>query len=73
MLPAPALLPKSGTIDASKVLYKILGWPRRTSRGELERLSPSDAEREEHKILHKYPGFPQAAEYLFYPMDVCRK
>lgn len=25
MLPTPALLPKSGTVDASKVLYKILG------------------------------------------------
>ncbi|KAH0826560.1 HECT-like ubiquitin-conjugating enzyme-binding-domain-containing protein [Lanmaoa asiatica] len=58
MLLAPALLPKSGTIDASKVLYKILG--------------PTSATSDFKGILHKYPGFPQA-EYLFYPMDVCRK
>ncbi|KAI9567457.1 HECT-like ubiquitin-conjugating enzyme-binding-domain-containing protein [Boletus coccyginus] len=58
MLPAPALLPKSGTVDASKVLYKILG--------------PTSATSDLKDILNKYPGFPQA-EYLFYPMDVCRK
>ncbi|KAF8549610.1 hypothetical protein OG21DRAFT_1469812 [Imleria badia] len=58
MLPAPALLPKSGTVDASKVLYKILG--------------PTSAPSDLKDILNKYPGFPQA-EYLFYPMDVCRK
>ncbi|KAG6377492.1 HECT-like ubiquitin-conjugating enzyme-binding-domain-containing protein [Boletus reticuloceps] len=57
MLAAPALLPKSGTLDGAKVLYKILG-PSTTS--DLK------------DILNKYPGFPQA-EYLFYPMDVCRK
>ncbi|KAN0084280.1 HECT-like Ubiquitin-conjugating enzyme (E2)-binding domain containing protein [Tylopilus felleus] len=58
MLPAPALLPKSGTVDTSKVLYKILG--------------PTTASSDLKEILNKYPGFPQA-EYLFYPMDVCRK
>ncbi|KAF8137420.1 HECT-like ubiquitin-conjugating enzyme-binding-domain-containing protein [Boletus edulis] len=57
MLAAPALLPKSGTLDGSKVLYKILG--------------PSTSS-DLKDILNKYPGFPQA-EYLFYPMDVCRK
>jgi hypothetical protein len=58
MLPAPTLLPKSGTVDTSKVLYKILG--------------PTSTTSDFKDILNKYPGFPQA-EYLFYPMDVCRK
>jgi hypothetical protein len=31
MLPAPTLLPKSGTVDTSKVLYKILGPTSATS------------------------------------------
>jgi len=57
MLAAPTLLPKSGTLDGSKVLYKILG---------------SSTASDLKGILNKYPGFPQA-EYLFYPMDVCRK
>ncbi|KAG9313478.1 HECT-like ubiquitin-conjugating enzyme-binding-domain-containing protein [Chiua virens] len=58
MLPASVLLPKSGAVDASKVLYKILG--------------PTTATSDLKDLLNKYPGFPQA-EYLFYPMDVCRK
>ncbi|KIJ61613.1 hypothetical protein HYDPIDRAFT_137583 [Hydnomerulius pinastri MD-312] len=58
MLPAPYHLPKSGSIDASKVLYKILG--------------PTSSTTDIKDLLNKYPGFPQA-EHLFYPIDVCRK
>ncbi|KAF9225898.1 hypothetical protein BS17DRAFT_777838 [Gyrodon lividus] len=58
MLSTPYLLPKNDSVDASKVLYKILG--------------PTSATIDIKSLLNKYPGFPQA-EYLFYPMDVCRK
>ncbi|KAH7886879.1 HECT-like ubiquitin-conjugating enzyme-binding-domain-containing protein [Phlebopus sp. FC_14] len=58
LLPASCLFPESGSIEASKVLYKILG--------------PASATTDIRDLLKKYPGFPQA-EYLFYPMDVCRK
>ncbi|KAG1748303.1 HECT-like ubiquitin-conjugating enzyme-binding-domain-containing protein [Suillus paluster] len=58
MLPAPYLLPKQGSIDASKVLYRILG--------------PSSSTIALKDLLARYPGFPQA-EHLFYPIDVCRK
>ncbi|KAG0696114.1 HECT-like ubiquitin-conjugating enzyme-binding-domain-containing protein [Suillus ampliporus] len=58
MLPAPYLLPKQGSIDASKVLYRILG--------------PSSSAVALKDLLARYPGFPQA-EHLFYPIDVCRK
>lgn len=57
MIASPLLLPKHDSVDASKVLYKILG---------------PDSTMDIKKLLDKYPGFPQA-EYLFYPMDVCRK
>jgi hypothetical protein len=58
MLPTPYLLPKQGSIDASKVLYKILG--------------PSSSTMALEDLLARYPGFPQA-EHLFYPIGVCRK
>lgn len=58
MLPTPYLLPKQGSIDASKVLYRILG--------------PSSSAMALKDLLARYPGFPQA-EHLFYPIDVCRK
>ncbi|KAH7907663.1 HECT-like ubiquitin-conjugating enzyme-binding-domain-containing protein [Hygrophoropsis aurantiaca] len=57
MLATPYVLPKKGSIEASKVMYQILG-PS----------SPTDLK----DLLNKYPGFPQA-EHLFYPRDVCRK
>ncbi|KAI6040934.1 HECT-like ubiquitin-conjugating enzyme-binding-domain-containing protein [Pisolithus marmoratus] len=57
MLSLPLFLPRSDSIEASKVLYKILGPNSTTDIKEL---------------LNKYPGFPQA-EHLYYPMDVCRK
>ncbi|KAG2109926.1 HECT-like ubiquitin-conjugating enzyme-binding-domain-containing protein [Suillus discolor] len=58
MLPTSYLIPKQGSIDASKVLYKILG--------------PSSSTMALKDLLSRYPGFPQA-EHLFYPIDVCRK
>ncbi|KAG1876394.1 HECT-like ubiquitin-conjugating enzyme-binding-domain-containing protein [Suillus subluteus] len=58
MLRTPYLLPKQGSIDASKVLYKILG--------------PSSSTMALEDLLARYPGFPQA-EHLFYPISVCRK
>ncbi|KAJ6612696.1 HECT-like ubiquitin-conjugating enzyme-binding-domain-containing protein [Mycena sp. CBHHK59/15] len=51
-------IPKSASIHAAKVLYKLLG--------------PSEANTDLKTILNTYPGFPQA-EYLFYPMDICRR
>ncbi|KAJ6588703.1 HECT-like ubiquitin-conjugating enzyme-binding-domain-containing protein [Mycena capillaripes] len=51
-------MPRSASIRTAKVLYKLLG--------------PSEATADLPSILNTYPGFPQA-EYLFYPMDICRR
>ncbi|KAG7448532.1 uncharacterized protein BT62DRAFT_964947 [Guyanagaster necrorhizus] len=51
-------LPKTASIQAAKVLFKLLG--------------PSEESSNLKSILDKYPGFPQA-EYLFYPMNICRR
>ncbi|KAJ7598792.1 HECT-like ubiquitin-conjugating enzyme-binding-domain-containing protein [Mycena floridula] len=51
-------IPKGGSINAAKVLYKLVG--------------PSESSTDLQTLLEKYPGFPQA-EYLFYPMDVCQR
>ncbi|KAF7316507.1 hypothetical protein MIND_00169900 [Mycena indigotica] len=51
-------LPRSASIRTAKVLYKLLG--------------PSEVVTDLKSILNTYPGFPQA-EYLFYPMDICRQ
>ncbi|KAK0458915.1 HECT-like ubiquitin-conjugating enzyme-binding-domain-containing protein [Desarmillaria tabescens] len=51
-------LPKTASIQAAKVLFKLLGPTEETSNLK--------------SILDKYPGFPQA-EYLFYPMNICRR
>ncbi|KAF7318784.1 hypothetical protein HMN09_00390700 [Mycena chlorophos] len=51
-------LPRSASIRTAKVLFKLLG--------------PSEATTDLQSILNTYPGFPQA-EYLFYPMDICRQ
>jgi len=56
--PTQYALPRTGSIHAAKVLYKIIG--------------PSAAPGDLKGILDKYPGFPQA-EYLFYPIDICRR
>ncbi|CCL98723.1 uncharacterized protein FIBRA_00728 [Fibroporia radiculosa] len=54
--PTEYIIPKSGSIHAAKVLFKILG--------------PSTVYSDLHRILSKYPGFPQA-EHLHYPLDIC--
>jgi len=54
----PYTIPKSGSINAAKVLYKVL--------------TPAERNTDIKDILNKYPGFPQA-EYLFYPMPICRQ
>lgn len=56
--PTPYALPKSGSIHAAKVLYKVM--------------TPSEQAANLKIILDKYPGFPQA-EYLHYPMPICRR
>jgi len=51
-------IPKSGSMHAAKVLYKLIG--------------PTEGQLDLKTILDRYPGFPQA-EYLFYPMDTCQR
>jgi hypothetical protein len=50
------LLPERGTIQAAKVLYKVL--------------NPSVSNMDLRSLLDQYPGFPQA-EQLMYPKDTC--
>ncbi|KAJ2926581.1 hypothetical protein H1R20_g10516, partial [Candolleomyces eurysporus] len=56
--PRSRAIPKSGSISAAKVLYKLLG--------------PTESRIPLKTLLDKFPGFPQA-EYLSYPMSVCRR
>ncbi|KAF5371675.1 hypothetical protein D9758_003359 [Tetrapyrgos nigripes] len=51
-------LPKSASMNAAKVLYKLLG--------------PSERSLDLKTVVNSYPGFPQA-EYLYYPMDTCQR
>lgn len=51
-------LPKTASINAAKVLYKLIG--------------PAEVTKDIKSLLNKYPGFPQA-EYLSYPMTVCHR
>ncbi|KAF8069026.1 HECT-like ubiquitin-conjugating enzyme-binding-domain-containing protein [Lyophyllum atratum] len=55
---SPYAIAKSANIHAAKVLFKIL--------------TPAERTADLKSILTKYPGFPQA-EYLSYPMPVCRR
>ncbi|KAF9009979.1 HECT-like ubiquitin-conjugating enzyme-binding-domain-containing protein [Cyathus striatus] len=54
--PTSRAIPKSASVEAAKVLYKLI--------------RPSEASADLKSLLNKYPGFPQA-EYLSYPMAVC--
>ncbi|PCH35091.1 hypothetical protein WOLCODRAFT_106948 [Wolfiporia cocos MD-104 SS10] len=56
--PTQYVIPKSGSVHAAKVLYKIIG--------------PPAAYSDLQSISSKYPGFPQA-EHLYYPLDICRR
>ncbi|KAH9852331.1 HECT-like ubiquitin-conjugating enzyme-binding-domain-containing protein [Lenzites betulinus] len=57
-VPTQYVLPKTGSIRAAKVLYKLLDTA--ASYSDL----PS--------LLNRYPGFPQA-EHLYYPRGICRR
>ncbi|KAI0821933.1 HECT-like ubiquitin-conjugating enzyme-binding-domain-containing protein [Trametes gibbosa] len=57
-VPTQYVLPKSGSIHAAKVLYKIL--------------DTAAAYADLPSLLKRYPGFPQA-EHLYYPRGVCRR
>ncbi|KAI0676256.1 HECT-like ubiquitin-conjugating enzyme-binding-domain-containing protein [Trametes maxima] len=57
-VPTQYVLPKSGSIRAAKVLFKILDTA--TSYSDLA------------SLLKRYPGFPQA-EHLYYPRGICRR
>ncbi|KAI0631343.1 HECT-like ubiquitin-conjugating enzyme-binding-domain-containing protein [Trametes polyzona] len=57
-VPTQYVLPKSGSIRAAKVLYKIL--------------DTAAAYSDLPSLLKRYPGFPQA-EHLYYPRGICRR
>ncbi|KAH9941869.1 HECT-like ubiquitin-conjugating enzyme-binding-domain-containing protein [Epithele typhae] len=57
-VPKQYVIPKSGSIRAAKVLYKILDTVSTYS--------------DLNSVLTRYPGFPQA-EHLFYPRGICRR
>ncbi|EIW54928.1 uncharacterized protein TRAVEDRAFT_30892 [Trametes versicolor FP-101664 SS1] len=57
-VPTQYVLPKTGSIRAAKVLYKIL--------------DTAAAYSDLPTLLQRYPGFPQA-EHLYYPRGICRR
>ncbi|CDO76456.1 hypothetical protein BN946_scf184600.g5 [Trametes cinnabarina] len=57
-VPTQYVIPKSGSIRAAKVLFKIL--------------DTAAAYSDLPSLLKRYPGFPQA-EHLYYPRGVCRR
>jgi len=58
--PTSRAIPKSASVLAAKVLYKLIVPP------------PTDSPSDIKSLLNRYPGFPQA-EFLSYPMSVCRR
>ncbi|KAF8903330.1 HECT-like ubiquitin-conjugating enzyme-binding-domain-containing protein [Gymnopilus junonius] len=56
--PTSRAIPRSANILAAKVLFKLL--------------KPSETPPDIKSLLDRYPGFPQA-EYLSYPMPICRR
>ncbi|TFK73520.1 hypothetical protein BDN72DRAFT_834657 [Pluteus cervinus] len=56
--PIPYAIPKSGSVHAAKVLYKVL--------------SSSEGIPDLKSLLNRYPGFPQA-EYMYYPLAACAR
>ena len=69
-------LPKTASITAAKVLYKLIG-PNEVTK-DIKRCVLSTVKSDSRltnllpSLLNKYPGFPQA-EYLSYPMTVCHR
>lgn len=65
-------LPKTGSVNTSKILFKILrnipDGPSFASSSTHTPATPFDLD----KVLEKYPGFPQA-ERLLYPRDICHR
>ncbi|KAH9888116.1 HECT-like ubiquitin-conjugating enzyme-binding-domain-containing protein [Cubamyces lactineus] len=57
-VPTQYVIPKSGTVRAAKVLFKIL--------------DTAAAYSDLTSLLKRYPGFPQA-EHLYYPRGICRR
>lgn len=51
-------LPRTGSVHAAKILFKIVG--------------PETVASDLQSILNKLPGFPQA-ERLLYPMAICHR
>ncbi|KAI0355871.1 hypothetical protein OH77DRAFT_1424131 [Trametes cingulata] len=58
IVPTQYVVPKSGSIRAAKVLFKIL--------------DTAAAYSDLPSLLKRYPGFPQA-EHLYYPRGICRR
>ncbi|KAI0760508.1 HECT-like ubiquitin-conjugating enzyme-binding-domain-containing protein [Fomes fomentarius] len=58
IVPTQYVIPKSASVRAAKVLFKILD--AASAYADLEGL------------LNRYPGFPQA-EHLYYPRGICRR
>ncbi|TFK81662.1 hypothetical protein K466DRAFT_330587 [Polyporus arcularius HHB13444] len=58
IVPTQYVVPKSASIRAAKVLFKILDTA--SSYSDLD------------GVLKRYPGFPQA-EHLYYPRGICRR
>ncbi|KAH8113817.1 HECT-like ubiquitin-conjugating enzyme-binding-domain-containing protein [Phellopilus nigrolimitatus] len=63
-------LPQTGSVQASKVLFKILQVGPDASAPASPASPPASSTLE--SILQKYTGFPQA-ERLLYPRDVCER
>ncbi|RPD54903.1 hypothetical protein L226DRAFT_535568 [Lentinus tigrinus ALCF2SS1-7] len=58
IVPTQYVIPKSASIRAAKVLFKIL--------------DTASAYSDLDGVLKRYPGFPQA-EHLYYPRGICRR
>ncbi|KAI0716976.1 HECT-like ubiquitin-conjugating enzyme-binding-domain-containing protein [Earliella scabrosa] len=58
IVPTQYVIPKSASIRAAKVLFKIL--------------DTASAYADLDGVLKRYPGFPQA-EHLYYPRGICRR
>ncbi|PVG01456.1 hypothetical protein CPB86DRAFT_104587 [Serendipita vermifera] len=57
--PMFSLMPRSGSIEAAKILFKVIG-PGGTLAYDMK------------TTIEKHPNFTQA-ESLFYPLDICRR
>lgn len=65
---AQFVLPQTGTVRASKVLFKVL----QAGESTPPLGSGSGPQFDLDRILQKHPGFPQA-ERLMYPRGICER